>query len=173
MACSASFEVGAHFHAFLYESPAGYERRDFCLGCTPPADSEPVGFWRARRPEPSARRVAAFDREAVLGFFRSFESADTPEKVQFRFVLALLLWRKRVLKFDASEPDAAGVETWQFHQTGSGDRFAVVRPELDEDRIEQLSTQVEQLLAGGSGELDSVSDNLASVPVSVEPENAE
>lgn len=155
VACAASFEIGAYFRAYLYETPAGYERRDFCLGCTPAEPCEPIGSWRARRPEPSTRRVRAFDREAVLGFFQSLAGAESPEKLQFRFVLALLLWRKRMLKFESSEV-CDGVDTWVFLLPATGERCRVGRPDLDETRIEELSRQVEDLLAGGPGELESV-----------------
>ena len=36
-ACQAAFEPGTAFNAYLYETDAGYERRDFCLACVPPA----------------------------------------------------------------------------------------------------------------------------------------
>lgn len=152
-ACRAAFEPGTAFNAYLYETSAGYERRDFCLICSPPAEPEPIGFWRTRRPQPTARKVAPFDREAVFAFFQRLSSPDTPERVQFRFVLALLLWRKKVLKFDDTV-HADGNEIWRFTQPQTHDSFDVVRPELDEAEIERLSNQLEQLLAGQPGDLE-------------------
>lgn len=152
-ACQTAFEPGTAFNAYLYETSAGYERRDFCVNCTPHAEPEPIGFWRTRRPQPAARKIAAFDREAVYAFFQRLQAADAAGQIQFRFVLALLLWRKKVLKFDETV-HADGNEVWRFTQPQTHETYNVTRPELDETEIERLSDQLEQLLAGQPGELE-------------------
>src|SRR5262249_55453180 len=124
---------------------------EFCLDCLPPELPIALASWRTRRPQPAAKRTHAFDREAVLGFLQRLGEPDSPQKVQFRFVLALLLWRKKVLKFDGSQPDGAG-ELWNFRLPVSGEKYAVERPDLDEEEIESLSAQLEQLLAGDTAE---------------------
>jgi hypothetical protein len=152
-ACQAAFEPGTVFNAYLYETSSGYERRDFCLRCALPAEPEPIGFWRTRRPQPTARKTAPFDREAVFAFFQRLQAADSAGQLQFRFVLALLLWRKKVLKFDDTVHGDNG-EVWRFTQPQTHETYNVARPELDEAEIERLSNQLEQLLAGQSGELE-------------------
>lgn len=149
-ACQVAFEPGTVFNAFLYDTSAGYERRDFCLNCRPPAESAPLGSWRTRRPVPTARKTFAFDREAVLGFFHRLKDAQTPEQQRFRFVLALLLWRKKALKFETSETREDGGEVWRFAVPASSERCDVLRPELDEEEIDRLSHQLESLLATAS-----------------------
>jgi hypothetical protein len=152
-ACNRTFEVGDSLQALLFDAPAGYERRDYCLACTPAeVAASALAVWKTRRPAPTERKNVPFDREAIYGFFQRIEQDDAPEKLQFRFVLALLLWRKRVLRFDRSEPGPAG-ETWHF-STPRGDRVhAVARPELAEEELERLSEQLEAVLAGGGTEL--------------------
>ncbi|MBI5866425.1 MAG: hypothetical protein HZB38_18295, partial [Planctomycetes bacterium] len=111
--------------------------------------------WRTRRPLPTTQKVAPFDRETVLAFFRRLEKAETPEQIQFRFVLALLLWRKKALKL-ADTITEADREIWRFTQAQTQDAHHVVRPDLDEEQMERLSRQLEQLLAGQSGELEAI-----------------
>lgn len=149
--CQVVFEPGAGFTAYLYDSPAGFERRDFCNDCRPPAEPPPLGNWRTRRPASTARKTAAFDRDAVLGFFNRLDKADTPEQLRFRFVLALLLWRKKALKFETSETREDG-EYWRFSAVSTRQRCDVFRPELDEEEIDRLSAQLEALLASAGGE---------------------
>lgn len=155
-ACQAHFEPGTAFNAFLFETSAGYERRDYCLACPPPAEPTPVGYWRTRRPLPTVRKSAPFDREAVYGFFQRLHSAAEPHQLQFRFVLALLLWRKKVLKF-IETIITDGAEAWRFIQPQSQEAFDVAKPDLDEEEIDRLSGQLEDLLAGGSEEMESIS----------------
>lgn len=146
-ACEREFEVGEAFGAFLYTAPGGFERRDYCAACAP-ADDAALAHWKTRRPAPSTRRAPAFDRETVFTFFSRLDDPDTPDKLQFRFVLALLLWRKKVLRFAETITDREG-ELWRFETPTGGQRYDVRRPELDETQIERLSAQLEQLLAGG------------------------
>lgn len=150
-ACQTVFEPGTAFNAFLYDAPTGYERHDFCLNCNAPIEPPPLGSWRTRRPLPAARKSFAFDREAVLGFFHRLRLAGTPEQQRFRFVLALLLWRKKALRFESSDARADG-EYWRFAVPSSGERCDVLRPELDEEEIDRLSAQLEALLATASVE---------------------
>jgi hypothetical protein len=154
VACGRDFKPGDMIRAYLYESPEGYERRDHCADCRPPDEPPAIGVWRTRRPEPAVKRVHSFDREAVYHFFRRLEDADTPEQRQLRFVLALLLWRKRVLKLDRSDA-VDGAELWHFTVPRSEETHAVERPDLDEEQLERLSTQLEALLAGEVGELSA------------------
>lgn len=154
--CGNAFEIGEALLTVLYEAEAGYERRDYCAHCQPPELPAPLGTWRTRRPEPAAKRVQPFDRETIYGFFERLEDADEPSRVQFRFVLALLLWRKKVLKMERAVDDG-GREIWEFLVPRTGTVHRVARPDLDEQQLEQLSAQLEQLLAGQPGELDVVS----------------
>lgn len=162
--CERRFEIGDTIQACLYETPAGYERRDYCATCEPP--NEPcLALWRTRRPAPSTPPRTPFDREAILAFFRRLDDAETPAKLQLRFVLALLLWRKKVLAFESSSADAGGVETWHFTLPKSDVAYDVRRPDLDEDRIEQLSAQLEALLTGDQADL-SAADPMAPAETS-------
>jgi hypothetical protein len=153
--CRRGFEPGDPIQACLYESPEGYQRRDYCADCEPPDEPVPIGSWKMRSPEPAARKTVTFHREAIFGFFQQLEDAETREQRQLRFVLALLLWRKKVLKFDRSEANDDG-EVWHFAVPRTGAAHAVERPDLDEDRLEQLGAQLEGLLASGVGDPSAV-----------------
>ncbi|MBK9118730.1 MAG: hypothetical protein IPM18_03890 [Phycisphaerales bacterium] len=148
-ACEHVVQIGESFEACLMATETGYERRDFCVNCTcrPAGGAEPLARWRARRPEPGHRRVQPFDWEATYGFFERLASATDPQQLQFRFVLALLLWRKRILKFECSRATPDG-ELWEFITVRSGVVHQVVHPALDEAQLDRLSEQLEDLLSG-------------------------
>jgi hypothetical protein len=154
-ACRRGFEPGEAIRAYLYEFPEGYERRDYCANCRPPDEPFAIGSWRTRRPEPTGRRRPSFDREAIYRFFERLEDADTPQKQRLRFVLALLLWRKKVLKLDRSDTRDE-IEVWQFVAPRTGETHTVQRPELDEEQLERLGAQLERLLVGEVGDLSAV-----------------
>jgi hypothetical protein len=55
------------------------------------------GFWRAVVPEPNAKPRLFIDDDALLDMFEQLAETTDPKRVAFRFVLALMLIRKRVL----------------------------------------------------------------------------
>jgi hypothetical protein len=147
-ACSREFAIGDRIVAELHATAAGYERQDFCTTCRPTANVECLATWLWRRAAtPTAARPLSFDREAILAFFERLSAQVNPAQAQFRFVLALLLWRKKALRFDKSVPNEHG-EDWDFVEPRSGRKFSLPRPELDEREIEALSQQLESLLSG-------------------------
>lgn len=158
--CQHEFAIGESFAAYLYETAAGYERRDYCGNCAAPTEPVALGVWKTHRPEPSTKKVQPFDREAIYGFFERLEDAQEPQQVQFRFVLALLLWRKRVLRHENTVVDG-GHEVWEFIVPRTGMRQRVVRPDLDEEQLDRLSAQVEALLAQQPGEIAAVAPDAA------------
>ncbi|MCA9243093.1 MAG: hypothetical protein KDA32_03995 [Phycisphaerales bacterium] len=145
--CGRGFAAGDHYRALLFETEQGYEREEVCLGC-PPHGDDFLASWRTHRPHPTGPQKVRLDLPAIFSFFEGLADATEPEKVQFRFVLALLLWRKKALRLQDSN-SADGVETWHFTRPKSEDRYQVARPALDDQRIEELSAQLEALLAGG------------------------
>ncbi|MGE0481876.1 MAG: hypothetical protein AB7Q17_15545 [Phycisphaerae bacterium] len=138
--------------------PVGYDRADRCPSCPPPAGHTPLATWRTQRPAPAGKPRSTFDAAAVYEFFARLDPQEDPRKVQFRFLLALILWRKKVLKLDGASTDADGREWWRFAVPRSDDRHDVERPEVDEAQLDELSAPLEQLLAGGALALPEVSD---------------
>lgn len=152
VACQRRFVVGEPFAVFLYEAAAGYERREYCEQCHPAPGPEPIAVWKTHRPSPAAKHTQAFDREMIYGIFERLEDAAQPQHVQFRFVLALLLWRKKVLRLERTVAVDAR-ETWEFVAVQTGVAHRVVHPDADERQLEHLSAQLEQLLAGQPSDL--------------------
>lgn len=141
------FEPGEVVRTVLFADASGYSRRDYCLACRPADESGMVGAWNRRRPAAASDKPAAFDAEAAFKYFRRLGDDDAAGRQQFRFVLALLLWRKKLLKLvETAERDER--ELWLFRPPRTEESFEVVRPDLSEEEIERLSGQLESLLAG-------------------------
>lgn len=148
-----TIEPGTHFRTYLFEAGDGYARQDFCLACRPENEAQAVGAWQSRRP-PSGAKAVVLDRAAVFAFFHRLQDETAPAKVQFRFVLGLFLWRKKALRFDSTAQSDAG-EVWHF-SAPDGEKFRLLRPDLDEARIEYLSRQLDLLLTGQPSELATI-----------------
>ena len=126
-------------------------RQDYCLNCWEPAreattaDKSVFGIWHARVPTPREKKKTFVDDELLASFFDRLEDAAEPAKVQFRFVLALILMRKKLLAYDGIEPGQAD-GPWLMHFRGSGRKCKVADPHMDEDKIAQVSRQLGEVL---------------------------
>ena len=95
--------------------------------------------------DPQEKKQLFIDDEMLLAFFERLAEETDEEKLNFRFVLTLVLMRKRRLKYMHQVIDD-GSEVWHMRVAGEGRMVTVINPELTEDKIEELSSQIGQIL---------------------------
>ena len=128
------------------DAPESMTRRDYCVPCwSQDNQGGAFSFWRTQLPRHDAPVRRFVDDEIVLDLFRRLKGHDEPDKRNFRYVLALLLMRKKVFKFKEvrrSENDDALILT----ERGSDCEHVVVDPNLSEEQIQQVTVEVGQIL---------------------------
>jgi hypothetical protein len=151
-ACQKRLEPGSELVATVREDQEELRREDFCLPCwsakSPQEQSSLLGQWRSRVPLPTEKKKLLVDDELLVNLFERLEQADTPVQVDFRFVLALILMRKKLLVYDRTEGAGGGPETWLMHWRGGDVSVKVVNPRLDDGRIAEVSSQLGQIMEG-------------------------
>jgi hypothetical protein len=139
-------EYGEEYFAALVETEQGLQRRDFCADYWGSEKPAVFCYWKTKLPQPGRKKQVFVDDEMLMTFFERLEKETEQEKVNFRFVLALILMRKRRLKYDSSKVED-GKEIWRLRIVGGDREFVeVVNPHLDEKQIEQLQSQVGEIL---------------------------
>ncbi len=153
-------EPGDPYVATLRETPEGFERLEFSTDAWqhwPPEEKTGLlAFWRSRMPdreesEKSARRLLV-DDEILAELFRRLADVTEPEKLAFRFMLGLILMRKKKLVYEGTEKDDAGRDVWRMRFRKEEATWDVVDPKLDESQLEDVGRQVGQILSGGIDE---------------------
>ena len=139
------FEIGEEYFAALVECEEGLERRDFSADYWNQQQPAVYCFWKTRLPNPEEKKKLLVDDEMLMAFFDRLADETDPEKVNFRFVLTLILMRKRKLKYDSCEM-VDGDEVWTVKVTGQDRSETVINPHLTEDQIEGLTGQMGQIL---------------------------
>ena len=135
----------------LIATEAGFQRRDYSLDEWTGPPAEAYCHFRTRVPVRTQRKRVFVDNEVLVAFFRRLAEETEPARLQFRFVLALILMRKRLLRYDGSERTEAG-EFWQMTLTADQSRHRVLNPELSDDEVGQVSAQLSAILHGDMGE---------------------
>jgi hypothetical protein len=113
---------------------------------------EPEGlycFWRTTWSADQKKKML-LDDEALLDIFMRLESDERPQRMAFRFVLALLLVRKKLLKIVGHQRDGAR-ELWLVLPRGSEPTsrpFPVVHPKLTDEDVREITEQLVEIMAG-------------------------
>ena len=140
-----TIESGEEYFAALVETEEGLQRRDFCADYWESRKPDVFCYWKSRLPEPGQKKQLFVDDQMLMAFFERLEKETEPEKINFRFVLALILMRKRILKYDDTTTEN-GREIWRLRIVGDKQVVEVLNPNLDEEQIEQLSSQIGEIL---------------------------
>ena len=137
---------GEEYFAALVETDEGLQRRDYCAEYWQQHKPRVYCYWKSKLPRPDQKRQIFVDDEMLMAFFERLGEEMEQQKLNFRFVLALVLMRKRRLKYDSSRLEDTN-ELWRLRVVGGDNEFVdVLNPRLDESQIEQLSSQIGQIL---------------------------
>ena len=139
-------EPEEEYYATLVETEQGLQRRDFCIEYWQREKPTVYCHWKTKQPNPEQKKRRFFvDDDMLLSFFERLATEIDQEKINFRFVLTLILMRKRILKYDSSRTED-GNEIWRVRVVREKDFVDVLNPNLTEEQIEQLSSQVGEIL---------------------------
>jgi len=156
-ACAGEFVPGALVVSALFEpAPAGgaepdfedappFSRTDFCGDCFDgEADTgAPFSWWRFVVPAPEEKK-ATFDLGVAREFLQRLLGQDDPERASLRYLLTLLLMRKRVVKVTEQFSDERG-DVMSIRFPPADTLHEVVCCELGEDETESLREQLGEL----------------------------
>jgi len=173
--CAKAFEPGDALFSALYLEDNLFVRRDRCPDCWGPRrGGGEFSYWRTVVPEPEdpakkKRRIdAMLDPQVLFDVFREMTDDPDPRKRRFRFVLSLMLVRRKKLRFVsiAKRKMADGrQDCLVLKQKGRGARlsFDVVDVRLSEEEAVAAQQEVGQLLVmGGVGEASEIDSALAA-----------
>jgi hypothetical protein len=128
----------------LSETPAGFVRTDFCAEAWTGLPDGAVGFWRAVVPKSPKEPRVVVDASVLMDCFVRLMEVDDPGKQNFRFILALLLLRRKALKLVGSQREG-GID-WLVLRAPAGNEYRVVTPDLSEEQLAAMQSEVEKML---------------------------
>jgi hypothetical protein len=153
-ACGRQLQADEEFTATLKEAGEEFQREDFCPACWESRGEKDtdVAVWRTHVPRAQEKKKVFVDDELLINFFERLGASEEPVKVNFRFVLALVLMRKRLLAYDRMERGEGGREVWTMHFRGTATPVQVVNPQMDEEKIAEVSRHLGEILPNSESE---------------------
>jgi len=122
-------------------------------------------YWKTTVPQPSEKKKNLLvDNAVLLNLLHRLEDTDQLDRLRFRYVLALILMRKKMIRYDGSvrrettidgetttaafwrftpklDPSKGPMSKWDESQT-----IEVLDPGLDESQIQDVTAQLGEIL---------------------------
>jgi len=141
--CERLGDVGAPFFRLDYSVDAWQQG---------PRPDRLFGYWRTTVPEPHAKRRVFVDDDLLTNVFERLAGDERPQRIAFRFVIALILMRKKLLKYSGRETRGAH-EIWLLAPRVPANSplpppepFEVVNPRLADEDIREVTDQLGEIL---------------------------
>ena len=137
---------GDKFMAAVRETPAALERADICLDAWEdyPRDGL-LAFWQTVMPQPNAKKRLFVDDEVLKQIFEKLADAEEPAKLDFRFVLGLILMRKRLIVYEETRLEN-DKEIWTVRFRGKDDTMDLLNPQMDDAKITEVTQHLGEVL---------------------------
>jgi hypothetical protein len=146
MVTGRKFEAGEKLFTAIRETPEGIERVDVSPEAWDAFDRANVlAFWQTLMPAHEQKKKVFVDDEVLCTLFERLADATEPMKINFRFMLGLVLLRKRLMvNEDIRQENGRGI--WVVRMKGKEERLDLIDPKLDEQQVTEVSQQLGEIL---------------------------
>jgi hypothetical protein len=136
---------GEKFFTALFDEAGQFHRKDYSSEAWQGPPPNAFSFWSGHVPAQDDARRFRIDDDLLLDCFQRLEGQADPERVQFRYVVALLLMRRKKLKFEEART-AGDQETLCLRCARTGTRYQVTNPRLTEEQMAAVQDEVFRVL---------------------------
>ena len=135
---------GEFFYTLLIREGEGFRREDLSEEAWKERNDniQPFSFWRSKYDPPAPPPAEPLPRDDAEGLLRRLIQENDPAYANVRYILALMLERKRVIRPLESSDDDMLV----YEHLSTGETLVLANPKLSFDRIPEVQREVSALL---------------------------
>ena len=137
-------EPGEEFYSTLVEDGDDMVRHDYSREAWNGPPEDIVGWWKATIPMPDAHKVHWAPNDVLLDYFERLE--DDQAQRDLRYIMALLLVRRRVARHEETEQNNEGQELMTIYCPRREKSYPVLVEAPTAQRAEEIQTELAQLL---------------------------
>jgi hypothetical protein len=135
---------GEEFYSVLTEEGSNLIRKDYSTSAWQGPPDQALGWWKSQVPGPGAKRIHWAPNEVMLHFFEQW--GEQPGREEIRYVLALLLLRRRVFRLEREDRDAEGRQFLMVYCPRREASYQVPAAVPEEARIREIQDELAKLL---------------------------
>jgi hypothetical protein len=142
--CAASgreLAPGQRIVSLLVEDAGGWLRRDYAAEAWPGPPGACVAYWQGVVPDAGRPRKPVINDDLLLDLFRHLAESPDEQRMRFRYVVTLLLMRRKRLKFEDVKKTPGG-DVLIVRDAKAGTRHEVPDPRLSDDAIAAVQDEV-------------------------------
>ena len=157
---------GEWYYSVVLAADDDYERRDYSADAWEGPPEGTLGHWKCRMPISGEKKLVLAPRAVLVDLLRQME--DMPEQAKTRFLLALILLRRRFVRLrkppaqsetpDLETPDleaeAATVKWMHLEVVEDGSTIKVAECDIAKSETETLSDALTELLYCEASEIE-------------------
>jgi hypothetical protein len=136
---------GERYFSVLHDEAGQLVRHDYSSEVWQGPPEGAFSFWAGKVPLATESRRPRIDDEMLLDCFGRLEGQTDPGRINFRYVVALLLMRRKRLKFEAART-TNGHEVLRLRESRTGSEHEVINPGLTDDEMASVQEEVLRVL---------------------------
>lgn len=142
-----AFQDGEFFYTLLFHDRAGFRRMDLSEEAWQQRNDnrQPFSFWRSKFEPPPPPLPKALEKGTAEDLLRHYMQEEHAQHANARYILALMLERKRILKPIDTKDDGNG-RVLIYEHAKTGEVFVIPDPQLRLDQLEAVQNEVAALL---------------------------
>jgi hypothetical protein len=137
-------QPGEQFYSVLIADGAEVVRRDYGEEAWNGPPDDAVGWWKSRMAEANAKKMNWAPNDVMLHYFQQLEEQAGQEDI--RYVLTLLMVRRRILRLEESEIDDAGRELLVVFCPRNETEYRVPVVTPDPQRAREIQEELAKML---------------------------
>ena len=135
---------GDSFYSVLVAQGADVVRYDYSQEVWEGPPEEALGWWKSQMPNPLAKKIHWAPNDVMLHYFEQLPAVAEQDHV--RYVLSLLLLRRRIVRLEEKQRDKSGREIMLLYCSRNETEYRVTVCEPDGERIQAIQQELGRLL---------------------------
>ena len=147
--CAATgreLKPGEKVFSVLRDEGGQFVRTDYTADAWPGPPAGVVAWWAGRVPDGGKPAKPVINDDLLADCFEHLSGTTDPARLRFRYVVALLLMRRKRFKFEDAFRDEAGRDVMLVRDARGGAVHQVVDPRLTDDQIAAVQAEVFRVL---------------------------
>jgi hypothetical protein len=149
---------GEWYYSVVLEADEECERRDYSAEAWEGPPEGAIGVWKNRVPTADQRKLVLAPNEVLIGLLR--QMADFPEQAKLRYLLGLMLLRRKIVQ-PAPAESSAETDHIFVKVPADGSIIEIATCEIGRSESDKLLEQLNELLYCEASEIEQEPDDTA------------